>query len=286
MELAGIPECDDRHAELEARLRKMRQEIAPGWLAQAGKRFDLVLFDYEKYQKIPLIRRHRDRTQNPLWHGKRISELLPSCFMTALTRAEAERERNAYRAGIDMDVELYPTAYDAPAYAVSVAADLPMQVFPATEQYSQEELQENAAGWRRLSDLVGLPVEVLRTTNLRNRTLLLRRAQTFAEAEAIHLAAQPHVRIVWQRLPPIDSLVGAELRWGDTRPYSVVVDHFDPAHRELVKGVLLWHGTFPAEAEELVDRLPVSLAARDLFHAIQIWRRFRGKVAVRFVPRA
>lgn len=285
MELASIPQCDERHAALEEQLRRLRQGIAPEWLAQAGKRFDVVLFDLDPSRKISLIKRHRDRTLQPLWQGKRTMELLPSCLATALPRAEAEQERNAYRAGTDTDVELFETAYDAPAYAAYVAMDLSMQIIPAELVNSPADQQSNAAGWHRISELVGLPVEVLHTTNLVDRALLLRRGLTFAGAEAFRNAGQPHVRVVVQRLPPIEAIIGCELRWNDDRAYSVLVDHYAPEDRDLVLGVLHWLGHFPAEAEELVDQLPLTLAARDLFHAIRIWRRFRGKVPVRFAPR-
>src|SRR3954463_6289309 len=56
IEFAALPEFHPRRDELARTLAALRERIDAGWLAQVGKRFDVVLFGYEQSRKIAVIR--------------------------------------------------------------------------------------------------------------------------------------------------------------------------------------------------------------------------------------
>jgi uncharacterized protein (TIGR02996 family) len=126
IEYAGLGEDDPRRAELEGRLRGLRVPIEPGWLARAGKRFDVWLLGYPPAGKIAVIKVIRELTECGLAEAKQLSETLPALVLGDRCLADAERARDGLRR------RLLPPGYPPPAEATALIRPSPS---PAPQTY-------------------------------------------------------------------------------------------------------------------------------------------------------
>src|SRR5262245_7494859 len=108
--------------ELEDTLRSVREPLDAAWVARVEKPYDFILDRYADDAKMWTIMLIRELLCEGLYMAKGIAEAVPNCLGAGISRARAEGWRDRFRGryGPPADVEMKPSSFTQPIYAVVV----------------------------------------------------------------------------------------------------------------------------------------------------------------------
>jgi uncharacterized protein (TIGR02996 family) len=104
VELARLAERGASPPELEAELAALGEGIDPGWLASAGKRWDVLLRSSSPDWLIPCVKVVRNLTASDLLEAVVRTKAVPVLVLRDVPRDEAERARQTFagRAAVEL----------------------------------------------------------------------------------------------------------------------------------------------------------------------------------------
>jgi uncharacterized protein (TIGR02996 family) len=255
IELAGLAEDSKRYAELEAELQALRLDIDPGWLEQAGKRFDLLLHGYLPDQKIQTIKALRELTGRGLKEAKDLSEAPPPVLILAgVLRADAERGREHLRyaygrkvADATLRVSTGPARQLSPAERAAARCELVLLSYHPNEKLAVVRVLREVTGLALME--ARLLAEAAPVTILENRTL------PEVEQLAAQFAGIAEVEVRQRGVGTVPLAAAGP-------PVDFVLRSYEPAHKiTVIKAIREATGCGLKEAKDLSEG-PLPLVLR------------------------
>jgi uncharacterized protein (TIGR02996 family) len=211
VELAALPEEDERLKALGTELRQLRESLDAGWVAAAGKRYDVILYFCQHHRRGDAVKTVRAVTGLGLQEARVVVEHGPMPVLLGVTRAEAEHARD----------QLLRTLQDDPLadVAVRVSAFGTRQPFSAYRPVGNCELflasctpEGRGEVIRTVREVTGLGLRQ-GWDLLRKAPVVIGRHLTWEQAEGYRLRHEGHAELQVRCLPtPFRTHVGLTAR--------------------------------------------------------------------------